>query len=72
MMDFMGLKFYNLDAKRFVDDEDALMDELNGALVHITTHEIENLVVVCNSTANYTEKKARDAITESLDINTLD
>jgi hypothetical protein len=64
------LMFYNLDTKEFVAGEEALMSELNGALAHVTSHEIDNKLIVCNSTANYTEKRARDAIYESLGINT--
>jgi hypothetical protein len=72
-MMFHKLRYYNLDTKKFVDGENKLMEKLNDALAHVRSFQQEDgSYIICNSVANYTEKRARDAIDETIGINTLD
>lgn len=57
------LQYYNLDTKRFVESETKLIEELNDAVAHAKGFNLATgKVVVVNSTANYTDKRALDAI----------
>lgn len=63
----VDLKYYNLDKKRFCDSETKLMEELNDAVAHAKAYTLASgSIVIVNSTANFTDKRALDAIASTV------
>lgn len=65
----VGLKYYNLDKKRFVESETKLMEEMNDACAHAKAYNLASgHIVIVNSNANFTDKRALDAIASTVVI----